>query len=100
MADWIDFVGREVTMHHVRLWNAEGVLAIILRPSGVTYTNQTCGMLCKQPSEEGVLVPFNGDTLPEQFEQSLAYELRSLLWDVPRLDAELADKIDAILASG
>ena len=86
-------------MHEVRLWNAEGVLAIILRPSGVTYTNQTGGMLCWQPSAEGVLVPFNGDNLPEQFEQSLAYELRSLLWDVSRLDAEFADKLDAIFGA-
>ena len=57
-------------MRTIRLWNAEGVLAIILCPSGVTYTNQTCGTFCLQPSAEGVLAPFNVDNLPEEFERS------------------------------
>lgn len=84
-------------MRTIRLWNAEGVLAIILCPSGVTYTNQTCGTFCLQPSAEGVLAPLNVDNLPEEFERSLAYKLERCLRDVATLDEQLADKIDAIL---
>ena len=88
-----------MTKRTIRLWNAEGVLAIILCPSGVTYTNQTCGTFCLHPSAEGVLAPFNTDSLAEEFERSLAYKLGSYLRNVARLDEELADNIDRILGA-
>lgn len=86
-------------MRQIRLWNASGVLVIICCPSGVKYTNQTCGHACRHPSEEGVLAPFNFDALPEDYESTLEGRLSTLLADVQYLNANLADEIDAILAT-
>ncbi|WP_437952075.1 DUF6210 family protein [Sorangium sp. So ce296] len=42
----------------IRLYDA-GLGAIIQHPSGVLYTDQTCGVCCAQPEMEGVFVPFD-----------------------------------------
>ncbi|MGK3996973.1 DUF6210 family protein [Sorangium sp. So ce1024] len=44
----------------VRLHDA-GLGIIIQHPSGVLYTNQTCGHCCLQPELEGVYVPFDAE---------------------------------------
>lgn len=44
----------------IRLYDA-GMGLIIEHPSGVLYTNQTCGHCCYQPEVEGVFVPFDAE---------------------------------------
>lgn len=39
-----------------------GLGLIIEHPSGVLYTNQTCGHCCCRPEAEGVFVPFDAET--------------------------------------
>jgi len=44
----------------IRLFEA-GLGIIIQHPSGVLYTNQTCGTCCDHPEVEGVFVPFDAE---------------------------------------
>ncbi|WP_438018262.1 DUF6210 family protein [Sorangium sp. So ce315] len=44
----------------VKLYDA-GLGIIIQHPSGVLYTNQTCGHCCLHPEVEGVFVPFDAE---------------------------------------
>ncbi|MDC3957625.1 hypothetical protein KEG38_27450 [Polyangium jinanense] len=44
----------------IRLYEA-GLGVIIQHPSGVLYTNQTCGTCCDHPEVEGVFVPFDAE---------------------------------------
>lgn len=82
----------------VALWNLEGVVAIVLESSGVTYSNQTCGHACAQPEAEGILIPFNDDPPLDEPERALCYRLRSILENAHYLTPELADRVDAVLA--
>ena len=80
-------------MRTITLWSMPSeVMLVIEHPSGVVYTNQTGGTSCMQPELEGVLVPL--DLEPEQTEK-----LAKLCVEVPSVSPELADAIDAILAT-
>lgn len=55
-------------MPTIELWNYSGVGLIILYPSGVTYSNQTAGIMCAHPTAEGVYMPLSNDQrLANQF---------------------------------
>jgi hypothetical protein len=82
----------------VVLWNLEGVVAVLLSPSGVVYTNQTCGHACMQPEAEGILIPFNNDPPLDDPNSSVCRRLSDLLQGVQWLTLELADQIDFVLA--
>ena len=92
-------ISSQVRLPVVRLWNAIGALAIILRKSGVIYTNQVGGASCAKPKEEGFLIPFNDDAPLDQPEGALVKRLSALLENYMYLKDEEADAIDAILAS-
>jgi hypothetical protein len=87
-----------VTTRRVVLWNVEGVVAIVLERSGVTYTNQTCGHVCMQPEAEGILVPFNDDAPLDEPDRALHYRLARTLESAHWLTPELADQVDSVLA--
>ncbi|GAB4214475.1 MAG: hypothetical protein OHK0012_12600 [Synechococcales cyanobacterium] len=82
----------------VVLWNLEGIAAIILEPSNVKYSNQTCGHACIQSSAEGILIPFNDDTPLHAPERALWRRMSALLENVQQLTPDLADQVDGLLA--
>ena len=45
----------------IRLWHSIGFGLIVEFPSGVAYSNQTCGTACLQPELEGVFIPLHND---------------------------------------
>ena len=45
----------------VSLFGHVGTGVIVAWPSGIFYTNQTCGHVCRQPELEGVFVPLGND---------------------------------------
>ena len=51
----------DVTERVVELYSTVGTALIIEHTTGISYTNQTGGTACLQPSAEGVLVPFEND---------------------------------------
>ena len=81
-------------MRRVNLYDMpRDVMLIIEYPSGVFYENQCGGVACCQAELEGVLVPLG--LAPEDVERFMT----SPLAGAARLDVELADMIDGILAS-
>ena len=83
----------------VILWNVEGVVLILLKQSGIIYTNQTGGHACCKAETEGVLVPFNNDYPHDQPDLSIEQRLNRLLTNVECLTPQLADDIDDIFSS-
>jgi len=97
--DW-DWPGDVLTASRtVALWNLEGVAAILLEASGVTYANQTGGHACLQSCAEGILIPFNDDTPLEDPDNALCRRLSRLLESAQFLTPTLADQIDVALAT-
>ena len=87
-----------IVQPRVTLWNVEGVVLILLRPSGIVFTNQTGGHACFHPEAEGVLVPFNNEHFLDQPELGVKRQLSNLLTNACHLTPELADKVDDILS--
>lgn len=85
-------------MPRVTLWNIEGVMLILLRDSGVIYTNQTGGHACAQPEAEGILAPFNNSPPLDQPDLSTESQLKRVLTGAQRLTPAQADEVDEILA--
>ena len=91
----------------VRLYGSVGTGIIIEFPTGIDYSNQTCGTLCLQPSIEGAFVPISNDVaVPDRTLISIENELRCY-FEGPKyagtgaphgLDEEDADLIDRLLA--
>lgn len=67
------------------------VMLVIEHASGVVYTNQTNGVLCRQSKMEGVLVPLGLSDADSERVMQLPYE------PILGLKAELADEIDRLL---
>lgn len=84
-------------MKEIKLYNLVGVSLIMQTKSGFKYINQTRGSACLESFEEGILMPFNNDYNPANFEHSLEKKLNDLLFEVSTLTEELADKIDYLL---
>lgn len=86
----------------VQLWNYIGLGLIILRPSGVFYSNQTGGHYCLQSKGEGIFVPVH-DECKEQEKNLLQYfttERQEKIKERPMkysLYNEDADFIDSVL---
>ena len=76
---------------------------IIIFNSGVIYQNQTCGHLCKQRCEEGVLMlPTDPELVEglsiEIYQCPIEKSLRKMeWWSVPGLSSEIASEIDSLL---
>ena len=49
------------SMPLIRLYDLIGASVIVGFPSGVRYSNQTCGTMCNQPEYEGVVVPLRNE---------------------------------------
>jgi len=49
----------------VKLWEHAGLGLIVEYPSGIVYSNQTCGNLCRQSELEGVFIPLRNDVTPD-----------------------------------
>lgn len=92
----------------VSLYDLVGTALIILRPTGIHYSNQAGGTACLQPSEEGVLVPIgNAIAVPSLQLMSLENELEKYFVGPPHhgsgacrgLSNEDADMLDGLFAS-
>lgn len=81
----------------VRLHDA-GLGLIIPWPSGVIYSNQTCGHICMQPEVEGVFIPFDADEIWEQLALYFEGPKYSGSGAMTGLDEADADLIDRLLA--
>jgi len=57
-----NFLVRPIT---VSLYGHAGTGVIIEWPSGIFYSNQTCGHVCRQSELQGVFVPVGNDIDPE-----------------------------------
>lgn len=75
----------------ISLFGLEGLGLIVKHPSGVLYTNQTGGVSCMQPVEEGVLIPLATEC---SIEAKLADFFASHPATLSNADA---DSLDAIL---
>lgn len=80
------------------LFDLIGVAVIIKIPTGVIYTNQTCGTACLHPKIEGALLPVNNDFDLKDYEDSLEIKLSTLLKDCNRLSLIQADEVDDLLS--
>jgi len=77
------------------LYDALGVNLIKLCKTGHIYYNQVSGNACSQNYAEGILIPFNEDTFPEN---ELEKRLSQATINENSFDIKLADKVDSILA--
>ncbi len=84
-------------MRHINLWNLCGAAVIIPASTGVTYSNQVNGTACFQEQLEGILVPLNNDYLPEEYELSLEFHLRSLFHGPMTFNAEIGEQVQSAL---
>ncbi|WP_437729087.1 DUF6210 family protein [Sorangium sp. So ce861] len=79
----------------IRLYDA-GLGLIIPYPSGVIYSNQTCGHICMQPEIEGVFVPFDPDdgwlALASHFEGP-KYMGSGAMRGLDHEDADIVDRV-------
>src|SRR5262249_17548763 len=48
----------------VKLWEHAGLGLIVEYHSGIVYSNQTCGNLCRQSELEGVFIPLRNHVTP------------------------------------
>jgi len=89
----------------IELWDARSLGIIVCFPTGVTYTNQTCGTFCLHPKVEGCFIPLrdtNGPTHQPKPEDALTDHFfgpkyrGSGAWK--GIDQEDADVIDGVLA--
>jgi hypothetical protein len=83
----------------IQLWGGPRLGLIILRPSGVYYSNQTGGYACLHPTVEGVFVPIRVDEL--DLERELSEYFTGAKWQgwcCRGIDEETAIVIDGLLA--
>jgi hypothetical protein len=75
----------------ISLYGLEGLALIVECPSGVLYTNQAGGVVCMQPTTEGVLIPLGSECrLDEKLHAFFAMQ-------TTRLQAAHAAALDIIL---
>ena len=82
----------------IDLYNAEHLGLIIMKKSGVTYTNQTGGYACLHPETEGVYVPLSNEKselLNKLIEYFTGLKWKGCCWD--GIDEETANFIDKLL---
>ena len=92
----------------VSLYDLVGTALVVLRPTGIRYSNQAGGTTCLQPREEGVLVPIGNDVaVPSLRLMSLENQLEKYFVGPPHhgtgacrgLSEEDADRLDELFAS-
>lgn len=82
----------------INLYGAKGPGLIILRPSGVLYSNQTGGTACLHPAVEGVFVPLELDSAGDFDRLSRHFtDAKYGGWCSEGIDVEDADLIDSVL---
>lgn len=83
----------------IQLWSARRFGIIVLRPSGVYYSNQTGGYACLHPMVEGIFVPL-GDEMADQEKKLCDYFTgpKWAGWCCDGIDGETADFIDALMS--
>ncbi|WP_437926235.1 DUF6210 family protein [Sorangium sp. So ce291] len=82
-------------MKRVLLWDIpDEIMLVVEHPSGVVYQNQVGGVVCWQAEMEGVLSPLDVSAGAAQRIQDCPY-----LSGREGITAEVADAIDALLAS-
>lgn len=84
-------------MRQIKLWNLCGAAVIVPASTEVTYSNQVNGTACFQEQLEGILVPLNNDYLPQEYEQSLEFQLRSLFRGPVAFDTAKATRVQSVL---
>ena len=89
----------------VWLWNCPGVSLVLNAPTGVLYSNQTCGNCCMQPTVEGILIPLGPEFMDAQ---GLSFDPEDVLFSyftgpkysgsgaMTGIDSDDADFIDAL----
>lgn len=85
----------------IELCDAVGFGVIVRFPSGVLFSNRTCGLMCSRPELEGIYVPIRNDcVLPARTLMSPEGDLEQLFsgYEGMGLLPQDADKIDAIFA--
>ena len=82
----------------ISLYDLIGAAVIIKYPTGVMYTNQTCGTACLQPRIEGALLPVNNEFDPKFPEESIEVKLLNLLNNCNRLTSTQANELDDLLS--
>jgi len=83
----------------IQLWGSPRLGLIILRPSGVYYSNQTGGYACKHPLAEGVFFPVPaGETGLEQKLSEYFTGPKWSGWCCDGIDEETATVVDGLLA--
>lgn len=83
----------------VQLWCGQRLGLILLRSSGVYYSNQTGGYACLHPLVEGVFVPVHGDE--SDMEKRLSEYFTGPKWNgwcCDGIDEETATFVDGVLA--
>ena len=82
----------------IQLWCGERLGLVVLRPSGVYYSNQSGGYACLHPLAEGVFVPIRDDAL--DIEKELEDYFTGPKWNgwcCEGIDEETATFIDGVL---
>jgi hypothetical protein len=83
----------------IQLWGAPRFGLIVLRPSGVYYSNQSGGHGCYHPMVEGVFIPLGEETADQ--EKELCEYFTGPKWSgwcCEGIDEETAAFIDSVLA--
>jgi hypothetical protein len=82
----------------ISLYDLEQAALIVLNKEAPVYTNQTGGSACKQPRENGFLVPITNDPpLDSGYEETLSYKLSELCRDMIGLTGNTANAIELLL---
>ena len=82
----------------IQLWGERQFGLIVLRPSGVYYSNQTGGYACYHPMAEGVFIPLGIDTVDQ--EKELCDYFTGAKWGgwcCEGIDEETAGFIDVLM---
>lgn len=75
----------------VVLYNLRQPALIVKAKTGIIYTNQTGGVACHHPKQEGFLIPLREAMRSKAFDPGRWYD------EVPALDDKMCDEIEAAL---
>lgn len=83
----------------VQLWDAKQFGLIVLRHSGVYFSNQTGGYACYHPIVEGVFIPLGEEASNQEKELQGHFTGHKWAgWCCDGIDGETADFIDSVMA--
>ena len=83
----------------IQLWGERLFGMIVIRPSGVYYSNQTGGYACYHPMEEGVFIPLGKESVDQEKELCDYFTgAKWAGWCCEGIDEETAGFIEALMA--